>query len=439
VYLQYLTESFYSAATQKNIRLLFHSEERAIMMDYDEDKIQQIVYNLLSNAIKFTPEQGKIIFHASKIEKDTGAFLKLKVKDSGLGIANDHIDHIFDQFYQVNQAGIHPGAGTGIGLALTKELVELMRGKIEVQSIVGEGTEFIVYLPIEAQIEEAAGVLLSEENKSRANLGLIPPEVELIEAFDGIESSYISALPELLIIEDNQDIITYIKTILKDTYKIYTVRNGALGIEKGLELIPDIIISDVMMPEKSGYQVCEILKKDQRTSHIPIILLTAKVSQADKLIGLKYGADAYLTKPFDKEELLIRLEKLVQSRQQLQQHYANGADIFHSAEPSVDDIFLQKLWEHIQNNLNETEFGVAELSSAAGMSQMQIYRKLKALTGKTPSQFIRSYRLRKGIELLQKGELNISQVAYETGFNDPSYFSRVFQKEFGRNPSDFLK
>lgn len=474
VYLQYLTESFYSAATQKNIRLLFYSEEKSVMMDYDEEKMQQIVYNLLSNALKFTAEHGHIIFHASKIEQDGRPFLKLKVKDNGIGIPPEDIGYIFDRFYSLPQplqrkgeakegaaqrepssplrrdrGGLQEGregVGTGIGLALTKELVELMKGQIEVQSQVGEGTEFILYLPVEAELEPTTEVLAAEQGELRkteqpalAHINLPLPAGQQAEELDEGEALYPSALPELLIIEDNPDIITYIRTILKNNYKIHTAGNGALGIEKALEIIPDIIICDVMMPEKSGYEVCQTLKQDERASHIPIILLTAKATQADKVEGLKYGADAYLTKPFDKEELLIRLEKLVDSRRQLQQRYANGADATPTAEPSIDDIFLQKLWEHIQANLGDAEFGVAQLASAVPMSQMQLYRKLKALTGKTPSQFIRSYRLRKGRELLQKGELNISEIAYDTGFTDPSYFSRVFHQEFGKSPSDFIK
>ena len=442
VYLQYLTESFYSAATQKNIRLLFYSEEKAVMMDYDEEKIQQIVYNLLSNALKFTGKHGQIIFFASKIEQDGQPFLRLIVRDNGIGIPPESIDHIFDRFYQVDRAGNMGEASTGIGLALTKELVELMKGRIAVQSQVGEGTEFVLFLPIEAEVPPTAEVAVAEQGAVRKTEQPTQSNIELIqqaEAVDEGEASYQTALPELLIIEDNPDIITYIKTILKDNYNIHTARNGALGIEKALEIIPDIIISDVMMPEKSGYEVCETLKQDERASHIPIILLTAKATQADKVEGLKYGADAYLSKPFDKEELLIRLKKLVASRRQLQQRYASGATAYQSAEPSVDDIFLQKLWEHIQANLSDAEFGVAQLAEAVLMSQMQLYRKLKALTGKTPSQFIRSYRLQKGLELLQKGELTISEIAYETGFTDPSYFSRVFHTEFGKPPSEIIK
>ena len=441
IYLQYLTESFYSTAAQKNIRLLFHSEEKTVMMDYDEEKIQQIVYNLLSNALKFTKDHGQIIFHASTIEQAGRPFLKLKVKDNGVGIPAGDLNYIFDRFYQVGQPKNSKEGSTGIGLALTKELVELMEGRIAVESQLGEGTEFIFYLPIQAK----AKPLSVEQNEVQplespvlANIDLIDSTEFPDEAFEETVASQLPTLPTLLIIEDNQDIITYIRTIVSGKYQTHTAMNGVLGIDKALEIIPDIIISDVIMPEKNGNEVCEALKQDERTSHIPIILLTAKASQQDKLDGLKYGADAYLTKPFDKAELMVRLEKLVAIRRQLQDRYANGTTT-QTGEPSVDDLFLQKLWEHILVNLSDAEFGVVQLADAIPMSQMQLYRKLKALTGKTPSQFIRSYRLQQGLELLQKGELIISEIAYEVGFTDPSYFSRVFHKEFGKSPSDFMK
>lgn len=255
------------------------------------------------------------------------------------------------------------------------------------------------------------------------------------ETFDESDLPYLSDRPVVLIIDDNQDIITFIQSILKHKYQIHTANNGISGIEKAVQIIPDIVISDVMMPGKSGYEVCETLKHDERTSHIPIILLTARATQTDRVDGLKYGADAYLTKPFDKQELMVRLEKLVEIRQQLQLRYTSD---FQATEPSLNDTFRQKLGEHIQANLSNTEFGVAQLVEASDISQMQLYRKLKALTGKTPSQFIRSYRVHKGLELLQKGELTFSEIAYEVGFADPSYFSRVFQKELGKSPSHFL-
>ena len=444
VYLQYLTESFYSTATQKNIRLVFHSEEKEMMMDYDEEKIQQIVYNLLSNALKFTPENGKIIFHASKIIQDGKPFLKLKIKDNGIGMSPENVERIFDRFYQANEEGSNHAEGTGIGLSLTKELVELMQGRIEVESQIGEGTEFNLYFPIKTQFANAAVSINGKKSTSEKD-ALRLANIEDTSDFQKEEmeetaASPISTFPDLLIIEDNPDIITYIKSILKNSYNLHTAMNGKLGIEKALDLIPDIIISDVMMPEKNGYEVCETLKQDERTSHIPIILLTAKSTQSDKIDGLKYGADAYLTKPFDKEELQVRLQKLVEIRQQLQHRYSTSSDTKTSqvVAPSLEDIFLQKLNEQIQTHLNDSEFGVTQLAASIHLSQMQLYRKLKALTGKTPSQFMRSYRLQRALELLKVGKLNVSEIAYEVGFADPSYFSRMFQKEFGRNPSQYL-
>jgi DNA-binding response OmpR family regulator/nitrogen-specific signal transduction histidine kinase len=426
IYLHYLAESFYSSAQQKGIRLVFHSDERELWMDYDEEKVQQIVYNLLSNALKFTDEMGQIILHSSQVVQNGQPFLKLKVKDTGRGIPAEDLLRIFERFYQINPAEDGEG-GTGVGLALVKELAEFMGGRIEVASEPGVGTEFEIYLPITANAPKAAA-------------GQPLPPFQTFETVnEEIEAAYDSELPVLLIIEDNPDIITYIKAILADQYAVHSVRNGAAGIEKAIELVPDIIISDVMMPEKNGYEVCETLKQDLRTSHIPIILLTAKATQADKVAGLKYGADAYLTKPFDKEELSIRLEKLVEVRRQLQQRYANSPDAGQTAEPGLDEIFLQKLREYIQANLSDAEFGVPQLAAAAHLSQMQLYRKLKALTGQTPSRFIRSYRLLQALELLKQGQLSVSEIAYKVGFTDPSYFSRAFQEEFRNNPRHYLK
>lgn len=430
VYLQYLTESFYSTARQKEIRLVFHSEAREIWMDFDEEKVQQIVNNLLSNALKFTDETGQIILYSSQVSQEGQPFLKLKVKDTGRGIPGEDLHRIFERFYQIHPAEDSEG-GTGIGLSLVKELAVFMGGRIEVTSEPGIGTEFDVYLPITANAPKTA-----------ATQPLVPSQTPDIPDEEA-EAAYNSELPVLLIIEDNPDIITYIKSILADRYTVYFSRNGAAGIEQAIELVPDIIISDVMMPGKNGYEVCETLKQDERTSHIPIILLTAKATQEDKVAGLRFGADAYLNKPFDKEELLIRMENLLRIRLQLQKRYAQQLDSQHAegelpATTSAEDAFLEKLHQLIHTNLMDAEFGVPELAAAAHLSQMQLYRKLKALTGKTPSRFIRSYRLHQAMDLLKQGHLTVSEVAYEVGFTDPSYFSRTFQEEFKRNPSQYL-
>jgi signal transduction histidine kinase/DNA-binding response OmpR family regulator len=439
-YIQYLAESFYSMATEKGIRLTFYTEEESILMDFDEVKIQHIIYNLVSNAIKFTAKNGKVILHLTTVTQDQEPLLKIKIKDNGEGIRLVDLPYIFDRFYQAEPnekaTGTKP-EGSGIGLALTKEFVQMLKGKIEVISTPGKGSKFIIYLPIEQNakyFDSSIIVPLSNTNHKPEQ------EVETSKlSSNENESSFEESKPQLLLVEDNPDIVTYIESILKKDYAILVANDGQSGIDQAIKNVPDIIISDVMMPEKNGYELCEVIKQDERTSHIPIILLTAKATQADRVDGLKHGADAYLTKPFDKEELQVRLQKLVEMRQQLQLRYANPNLAKTSiAAPSIEDIFLQKLHEQIEAHLSDSEFGVTQLVESIPLSQMQLYRKLKALTGKTPSQFMSSYRLQRALELLKIGELNVSEIAYEVGFADPSYFSRMFQKEFGRNPSQFL-
>ena len=245
-----------------------------------------------------------------------------------------------------------------------------------------------------------------------------------------------------MLIEDNADVVTYIVGLLEKEYDITTAPNGQAGIEKAFEIIPDIIISDVMMPEKDGYEVCETLKTDERTSHIPIILLTAKASTEDRIEGLRGGADAYLVKPFHKEELFVRLAKLIELRKAMQASYSGG-DVFSKTavnkEPSLDDLFLQKLIKTVEEKLDDPDLNPTYLCQVVKRSNTQVNRKLKALTGKTPSQFIRSIRLQKAVELLKTTDMNVSEIAYKVGFNDPNYFSRSFSEEFGYPPNSLRK
>ncbi len=427
-YLQYLGESFSSMATDKGIQLTFYSEEEELLMDYDEVKIQHIIYNLLSNALKFTSEGGKVIMHLQKIIQEDKPFLKLIVRDTGIGIPKDQIAHIFDRFYQIDHAKNNRANGTGIGLALVKDLVQLMEGKVEVKSQENKGTTFTIYLPIETKFPLDRELLTDTKSKA-TSIAINNPATTMKE---GLELD----LPILLIIEDNKDIVAYIQSLLDKQYTIYVAKNGQAGIEKAIHLVPDIIISDVMMPIKNGYEVCEVLKQEEQTSHIPIILLTAKSTQKDKIDGLKYGADAFLTKPFYKEELLVRIEQLVAIRKKLQQRYATNI-IATTIDQPIENIFLEKVLRSIEENLDETTFGVPELAATLAMSKSQLYRKLKALTNKTPSHYIRISRLTKGKELLQNTNLNISEIAYNVGFTDPNYFSRAFQQEFRKSPRDF--
>ncbi len=424
-YVRYLTESFYSIAQEKDIRLTFYAEEEAIFMDFDEEKLQYIIYNLLSNAFKFTPVGGKIILHL----KEEDGMLKIRVQDSGVGIPAEKLPHIFDRFYQVNDSDTHKPEGTGIGLAYTKELINLLGGKIEVNSEVNKGTTFDCYLPIS---RKAPAQTSGDLNKvPETSIGITDHPVMLKPAWDSEER------PVILIVEDNADLVIYMQSVLSLDYEIEIARNGEEGIHRAIELVPDLIISDVMMPIKDGFELCETLKTDLRTSHIPIILLTAKAAQEDKLTGLSYGADAYLLKPFDKRELLIRVEKLIQLRQALQTTYATALPQNGTTDNDQEGEFLHRLREKITAELDNADFTIPELAEAVGMSQIQVYRKLKALTGQTPSQFIRHFRLEKGKILLKDTDLTVSEIAYDVGFSDPNYFSKTFHQAYGVPPGEF--
>lgn len=437
-YLDYLTESFYSLAAERDIQLTFYSEMDTLLMDFDEKKIQHIVYNLLSNAIKFTPKEGKVILHLSEKEQEGEACLQLKIKDTGIGISPRQLPRIFDRFYQVDNSHTRKGEGTGIGLSLTKELVAVMDGTIAVSSQQGKGTEFVILLPIKKE----SGISQSLDYQDVHLSSLSSFSTEQISASDQP-----SNLSQLLLIEDNPDVATYIQSLLEDSFEVLTAVNGQDGIERAIESIPDIIISDVMMPLKDGYQVTQTLKYDERTSHIPIILLTAKAAEKDRLDGLRYGADAYLTKPFNKEELFIRLEKLVESRKSIQRYFAQaitqpdalGETSPESSMTPSQEAFIAKLKAAVIDRLDDSEFTVPDLIEAGGMSHTQIYRKLKAISDQTPSQFIRSVRLAEGLKMLNSTDLNISEVAYSVGFSDPNYFSRTFQQMYGKSPREMRK
>lgn len=440
-FLQYLTESFSSMANDKEIQLTFYPEADSLMMDFDEKKIQNILNNLLSNALKFTPAGGRVVVHAHREIQDSKDFLKLKVRDNGVGIAPDKLPYVFDRFFQVESSATRQAEGTGIGLAFAKELVELLKGRIEVESQPLKGTTFIVSLPIHQAAPKAEPVLGTLHEPSPGDAGLRSLETEEAAWPEITEED---AKPHLLIVEDNLDVTTYIRQILEPFYQVHTAANGRSGIEQAREMIPDIIISDVMMPEVDGLELVEALKNDQRTSHIPIILLTAKATDEDRISGLRTGADAYLLKPFHKEELFVRLEKLVELRKALQQKYSADTALPAAAKasqqaPSLDELFIQKIREAIAEKMGDSDLGVIHLCRAVQLSNTQVFRKLKALTGLSPGRYILKMRLQKARTLLQTTDLNVSEAAYETGFTDPNYFSRAFRKEFGAPPSEMHK
>lgn len=435
-YLRYLTESCHSLAENKKIELTFVSREAELWMDFDENILQQILINLLSNAIKFTPGQGRVSVLVEKILASGVYYLSVSVGDNGEGIPQEKLPHIFDRFYQVDDPNssrdTRRGEGSGIGLALVKELIQLLEGNIEVESEVGNGSSFRAYLPIQQQVDKTSELQVP----SPLQLDRMEGKGKLYQELHNPVSSD-NAQPMVLIIEDNADVTEYIISCLSPNYILQTAANGKTGVEKAIEFIPDVIISDVMMPEMDGFEVCQQIKADRRTSHIPVILLTAKATQQDKVAGLSYGADAYLVKPFDKEELLVRLQNLTALSKKLQERLStpiisiDQLDEFESREAT----FLKELHEIIEANLNKDQFNTSFLCQAIAMSRTQLHRKLKALIDQTPANYIRTIRLQRAKFLLESTDYPIGDIADQVGFKDFSHFSRSFAKEFGVKPS----
>jgi signal transduction histidine kinase/DNA-binding response OmpR family regulator len=440
-YLKYLTQSFESYAETRQIKLAFSSELSELIMSYDAEKLQYIISNLLSNAIKFTPEGGEVILRVSESpanSKGGDSSLRIKVKDTGIGIAEKDLPHIFNRFFRVDST--HTQVGTGIGMALTKELVELIGGRISVKSQQGIGTEFMVLLPVISEtlgsegLEKTAPVEPEKLSSQILDKWIPDPIHEESSDMPGIS---FPDLPLLLLIEDNLDVSTYITNCLENMYNIQTALDGQAGIEKALEVIPDIIISDVMMPKKDGFEVVKTLRDDIRTSHIPIILLTAKADRDSRITGLERGADAYLSKPFDKEELFISLRNLLSLKNRIQQYFSSAEQPAVSSEPALqkEEAFLKSIREIVENRIDEDDFSVPDLCREIGISQSQLYRKVKALTNRSIAAYIRTIRLQKGKVLLETTTQTVSEIAYQVGFKDPLYFSKTFSQEFGFPPS----
>ncbi|BAO74535.1 response regulator [Winogradskyella sp. PG-2] len=423
-----LSEAFTYQALQKNISYILNINHSIEEVWFDKDAIEKIAINLLSNAIKYTPENGFITTEAY-IEKNR---LFLKVKNSGRGLTAFELDNIFGRFYQTNEQN----QGSGIGLALVKELVELHKGKIEVHSIPNKETLFSLSLSVDENNFKNNTILVKSNNEITTETHLhSDPKIEDDEVFTN------SDLPILLIVEDNEDLRHLIKHIFKDNYSIITAPNGKIGVELALEHIPDLIISDIMMPIKDGIALTKDIKNDERSSHIPIILLTAKAEVESQFSGIDSGADDYITKPFDKKLLALKVEKLIASRKQLQLRYSQELVLLPKdiSITNLDEQFLEKVQTTLDKNLIEPSFNVTEFSEAVGMSRMQLHRKLKALTGFTASEFIRSQRLKLAAQFLKTSDINISQVGYSVGFNDHSYFTKCFKDFYKCTPTEYTK
>ncbi|MFK7981636.1 MAG: ATP-binding protein [Saprospiraceae bacterium] len=440
-YTEELVEQIKPLADKKELTLRFFSNQSVWKINFDKNKWNKIINNLLSNAIKFTPNGEYIQIKLLKIVTKGVDSIYLEITDSGVGIEKEQLPKIFNRFYQVDGSTTRFQEGTGIGLAMVKELITLQGGTIEVTSELGEGTSFEIKLPIlEATYLDNALQPIAVTDDALPQLPALEQTVE--EAVAAISPT--RERLKILIIEDNDEMRAFIREHLDTAiYEISEANNGIEGIEKAVNIIPDLVISDVMMPGKDGFEVTHTLRNTISTSHIPIILLTAKAALDSKLEGLKRGADAYLTKPFNFEELTTRIQKLIEIRQLLQQRFQKGVIKLPENKAilpfEAENEFMKEIRAIIEAHLNTVELNGAFIGAKLGMSRMQLHRKLKALINQSATELIKETRLQTAHQLLLIGKYNSSEVAYRTGFNTPAYFSSTFKKRFGFSPSEILK
>ncbi len=416
-FINFVCEPFQFQAAAKGLAFDIDHRTTKLKMDFDPEKISILVANLVSNAIKYT-SQGQI--QLSTWQDDV--CLTITVSDTGIGIAPDHLSQIFDRFYQIDPGSTRVGEGTGIGLALIKDMLPLMRGKIEVESAPDVGSKFTITLPI-TQLAAVKDVELEQSKKS----------LTTTQSLRAVSLDHPPSEATILLIEDNPDVRTYLRGILEFRYHLVEAKDGKEGIEKAIDFIPDLIISDVMMPKKDGYQVCDALHKNAMTSHIPIILLTAKADRSSITEGYRHGADVYLTKPFHAQQLEAQIEMLFEQRRRLQEKYQN--QFLSGKAIHQQDTFLQQLTDLIQEEISNENLKTKDICHRLHISRSQLHQKVKALTGMSTSIFIRQVRLLSAKEMLIKTEKNISEIAYSVGFKDPNYFTRVFNREFGSSPT----
>ena len=440
-FLAEIVGSFDKYAEEKEIKLKFNSLKKEIITNFDADKLGKIMNNLLSNAFKFTGKGGKISVNLSLVfDSDEGEpggdsqekkMIEITVKDTGIGIADTNLEKIFIRFFQVDD-GIKQ-TGTGIGLALTKELVKLHNGKITVQSQPGKGSKFTIHLPYDEVPGNKPAEALSTENP---NKGAGNRQIEELSG-----DMITSGRKIMLLVDDNSDVRYFIKAHFSSGYQVLEGENGLEGWNIALKTIPDIIICDVMMPDIDGFEFCRKIRKDERTSHIPIILVTALGSREHEIEGLSYGADDYITKPFDLIILQTKVENILSVRQSLKQKYSSEMLL----QPrniilrSPDERFLQKAIEVVENNISDPDLDIERFASEIGVSRMQLYRKLDALTEMTVKEFVRNIRLKRAAQLLVQKKLNVSEVAYAVGFKDLSHFRKCFKLEFGMSASEYVE
>ncbi|MET3127777.1 signal transduction histidine kinase/ligand-binding sensor domain-containing protein/DNA-binding response OmpR family regulator [Arcicella rosea] len=438
--------SFEPFAQKKGLTYVLDCSSEDIFVLADADKIEKIITNLLSNAFKFT-ESGSIVLSIKAVEQrknedlDLNQYVEITVSDSGIGIPQDNLSYIFDHFYQVVH-NHHKNEGTGIGLSLTKELVELHKGTISVESQISKGSTFKILLPLGVE-QQATEIIAYDRSNNYAANNFEPISMVDGTALTSVDNSSDEQQPLILLVEDNDDMRNYLHIRLCKKYNVIEAVNGQEGLQLGLEKMPDLIISDILMPKMTGIEMCSSLKNNVQTSHIPIILLTAQTDSVNKIEGLETGADDYVAKPFDSNELEVRVKNLIKSRKMLAERFSQSRKLI--LEPTdititpLDEIFMKKVLECIEANISDAEFRVEDLGKEVGMSRMPLYKKIKALTGQTAVEFVRNIRLKRAAQLLKQQQLNVSEVTYEVGFTDLQYFRTCFKKEFGVSPSEYAK
>lgn len=427
--------SFSSMAEQRNIQYTVSLPADRLAVRYHADQLEKVVNNLLSNAFKFTPNGGQVALTAQRVTKDEKPFVRISVDDNGMGIVPEQVERVFERFYQGTTSLVGDQPGTGIGLSLVKEVIQLHEGSVRVETKAGPGARFVVELPF---VEEAETV--REQSPAKDRLAETAPfAVDTASAEPEAVPMGEDKRPTLLIVEDNDDLRMFIRNQLRRHYRVLERENGARGLEAAIEHAPDLIVSDWMMPEMDGVELCRRIKTDERTSHIPVILLTALATQDNKLVGLETGADDYLTKPFDSRELLIRVQNLIENRRKLRERFGRELRIGPTdiAVTSADEKFLMRVMKIVEDNLGNSEFGAEEFGREAGLSRMQLHRKLTALTGQSAGDFIRVMRLKRAAQLLEGQAATVSEIAYEVGFNSLSYFSKTFREQFGVSPNEY--
>jgi DNA-binding response OmpR family regulator/anti-sigma regulatory factor (Ser/Thr protein kinase) len=422
--------SFSDLSEKKHIRLHFTSPVTSLQTYFDQDKLEKILFNLLSNAFKFTLAHGEVSVLLKFIESDPRKFLEISVRDTGIGISAEKKERIFERFFQNDLPRTLMNQGSGIGLSITKEFVEIHGGTIHVESELGKGSCFTVRLPLDE---------ISQLPKQT------PLEMTVMEPADDDttrEWTVSKGKPRVLIVEDNDDFRFYLKDNLKLEYRILEAQSGEAGWTKILSDPPDIVVSDVMMPGISGVELCQKLKAHEDLRHIPIILLTALAADSDRLAGVESGADDYINKPFNFQILESRIRNLISQRAHLQSSSIRKSGVIQVTElniTSLDEQFLQKIVEVVEKNVSNAEFSVEDLCLELGVSRSRFFKRVHTLTGKSPMELIRNIRMQHAAQLLGKSQLSVSEIAYQVGFNNPRYFAKYFKEIYQVLPSEYAK